>query len=216
MDTVEAGRNRRRVAWPWTAILTLGVSESVLSSWGADVVRRTRDGGSKLDVEIHTHRSPVVVDHVRSGEHIIGLCAGLADSAADLVVRTAAHESMVLIPSGLHPIRLTKGTPIITIEEHAATWSSIERGVREAGFEVSSTVESFSAIARMAMAGLGHGLVPLGVARSAGLPPQQIQHLKRARIRRPISLIGRRSVVARKPIASFFERLEEEVALALA
>ena len=137
MDTVEAGRNRRRVAWSSTAILTLGVSESVLSSWGADVVRRTRDGGSKLDVEIHTHSSPVVVDHVRSGEHIIGLCAGLADSAADLVVRTAAHESMVLIPSGLHPIRLTKGTPIITIEEHAATWSSRRRDARKGGLPLS-------------------------------------------------------------------------------
>ncbi len=60
-----------------------------------------------------------------------------------------------MIPSGLRPIRLHKGTGVITIEEHAATWPSIQRGVRAAGLEVEARVESFSAIARMAIDDLG-------------------------------------------------------------
>ncbi len=101
-----------------------------------------------------------------------------------------------MIPSGLRPIRLHKGTGVITIEEHAATWPSIQRGVRAAGLEVEARVESFSAIARMAIDDLGHGLVPQGVADAVGLRPDQVQIPARGQI---VSIIGRKSVISREP-----------------
>ncbi len=190
-----------------STILTLGVSESILASWGADSLRRAMDSVPQVHVEIHTHRSPVVVDRVCSGEYMLGLCAGVADAPADLAVQTVAREPMVLIPSGLLPLRQRRGLAIVTIEEHAATWPSIARGVRAAGFEVQARVESFSAIARMAVAGLGHGLVPVGIAHAAGLTADQYRISSRARISRPVSIIGRKSVVSRAPTSAFVEQL---------
>jgi DNA-binding transcriptional LysR family regulator len=187
--------------------LTLGVSESILSSWGAGVLRLARDAVTGVHLDIHTHRSPVVVDRVRAGEYMLGLCAGIAGTATDLTVQQVAQERMVVIPSGLRPIRLHKGTGVITIEEHAATWPSIQRGVRAAGLEVEARVESFSAIARMAIDDLGHGLVPQGVADAVGLRPDQVQIPARGQIVRPISIIGRKSVISREPTTTFLEHL---------
>jgi DNA-binding transcriptional LysR family regulator len=192
-----------------TISLTLGMSESILSSWGAAVLRQARDSVLSVHLETHTHRSPVVVDRVRSGEYLLGLCAGVADTAGDLAVQTVGREPMVIVPSGLQNILLRKGTRIITIEEHAATWSSIQRSVRDAGFEVAARVESFSAITRMAIAGLGHGLVPVGTAQAAGLCPDQYQISSRVRITRPVSIIGRRSGIARAPTSVFVEQLAD-------
>ncbi len=184
--------------------LSLGVSESILASWGAEVLQAARlDAG--VNLEIHAHRSPVVVDRVRSGEYLLGLCAGIAESAPDLAVRTLIREEMVLIPSALKAVRVRKGLRVITIEEHAATWQSIRGRLEASGFVVEATVESFGAIARMAMAGFGHGLVPRGTATSNGLKASDYKVLKMSR---PISIVGRASFVARPTVAAFIDTVE--------
>ncbi|MBT4100185.1 MAG: LysR family transcriptional regulator [Gemmatimonadetes bacterium] len=185
--------------------LPIGVSESVLYCWGADVLKQASVGVSGRQLEIHTHRSPVVVDRVRSGEYLLGLCAGIAESAPDLAIRPVLHEPMVLIPSGLKPLQKTKGLAVITIEEHAATWQSIHRSVKTAGLQVESTVESFAAIARMATSGFGHGLVPKGVATAMGLKPKDYKVLK---MTRPVSVVGRATYVSRPKVAAFIDSIE--------
>lgn len=198
------------------SILSIGVSESILSSWGADVLRQARDSLSGLRLDIHAHRSPVVIERVRSGEYALGLCAGVADSATDLWMATVGSEEMVLIPSGLQPVRWTRGLPILTIEEHAATWPAIRRAVAAAGLEVEGRIESFAAVARMALAGLGHGLVPAGTAQAAGLRREQIRTHRHHRILRPVCLVGRPRAVASQSTAHFASTLTSLAAARLA
>ena len=209
-EALASGRDER----PEPFTMSLGVSESILSSWGPGLLREAMAAIPCLDLAIHAHRSPVVVDRVRSGEYMLGLCAGIAETAPDLSVLTVAREPMVLIPSGLRRIRIRRGTPVITIEESAATWSSIHRGLRSTGIDIEATVESFTAIARMAIAGLGHGLVPRGVAVALGLDLSQFQALAGGRITRPISLVGRKSLLARSPVADFVDRVQTLAAAA--
>ncbi|HIG15988.1 MAG TPA: hypothetical protein EYQ31_01065 [Candidatus Handelsmanbacteria bacterium] len=57
--------------------LTLGVSESILSSWGAGVLRLARDAVTGVHLDIHTHRSPIVVDRVRAGEYMLACAPAL-------------------------------------------------------------------------------------------------------------------------------------------
>ena len=51
--------------------LSVGVSESILSSWGAEVLQRSQVEGVTLSLA--AHRSPVVIERVRAGEMMLAL-----------------------------------------------------------------------------------------------------------------------------------------------
>ena len=71
-----------------------------------------------------------------------------------------------------------------------------ERNVK---LEIELVIESFASIVQMAKAGLGHGFVPIGVAKALGVTNSKLVHLPEPYITRPVSLIGRKSTLA-KPI----------------
>lgn len=197
----DAGDDASPTTW------VLGVSESILATWGAGLLRQALETSEGWQVEVHAHRSPVVLDRVRAGDYALGLCAGVGDAGSDLAAIDLGVEEMVVIPSGLQPLRLRRGTPVITIEEHAATWSAIRRATGAAGLRVTARVESFAAIARMAIEGLGHALVPAGVAAAAGLDRSQVRTPASCPIRRPVRLVGRPGTLGRAPASHFAERL---------
>ena len=195
--------------------LAVGVSESLLASWGAELLQRAQAGVESLRLELHAHRSPVAIDRVRAGEYALALVAGRHERAADLHVVPLLEEEIVIIPSGLQRLRLLRNRMLkaIGIEEHAATWASMRGGLkrlrRERGLriEVTQRLESFAAIVQMARSGLGHGLVPLGIARALGIPAKAILHLPAPGLSRPVSLLGRPTTFERAPVAAFHASL---------
>lgn len=190
--------------------LTIGVSESILSSWGARALADTCRLLPQLTLEIHTHRSPVVVDRVASGEYHLGLIAGLAEQAAALAVTEICREPMVLVPNRLKllPARDT-ATEVICIESRSGTWSAIERKCRDLKLIPVREMESFFAVVQLALAGFGHGLVPLGVCQTLQLPQASLRIFSERELSRPVSLIARPSTIAR-PIPSQFLRIISE------
>src|SRR5262245_42666597 len=86
--------------------LVLGVSDSILASWGARILARAASALPGLKLELNAHRSPVAVELVRSGEYALALVGGEPDTAGGLVARTLASEALVIVPSGLRPLRL--------------------------------------------------------------------------------------------------------------
>lgn len=192
--------------------LTLGVSESVLASWGAGLLAAVRDGVEGLSLELHTHRSPVVLERVLAGEYLLGICAGLGEAGPELVGELLVEEPMVLVSSGLGalpgptPGAGAPGLPVVTIEPRSLTWASLAPRAQELGLEVERTLESFFAVAQTAVAGFGHGLVPLGVVRALKLPEHSWSLLPDPGLTRPVTLVGRRSTLAR-PAARRFRDL---------
>ena len=77
--------------------VTVGVSESLLCSWGAEVLHRAEKATPGVKLSPHTHRSPVVLDRVRSGEYMLGLCSGLEKLSSGIVGEIVFREPMVLI-----------------------------------------------------------------------------------------------------------------------
>src|SRR5687767_13341698 len=71
--------------------ISIGVSESILGSWGAPLFARTQT--PEMEIELHAHRSPVAVDMVRGGEYALALIA-LASAVPDLVSETLVREPM--------------------------------------------------------------------------------------------------------------------------
>jgi len=202
----------RSVGGGW---LVVGVSESILASWGPSVLADVRRRRPELRFRLNAHRSPVAVDLVRSGEYMLALVAGGEAGAGELAREPLFEEEMVIVPSGLAKLALRRGSdlPVLSIEPGSATGQALraplarlarERGIRlvpEAG------IQSYTAVVQLARAGFGHGLVPRPLALSLGVPKRSLVSLPEPGLRRPIQLVGRAATLAREPAAGFADEL---------
>ena len=193
-------------------LLVVGVSEAILSSWGARLFQRIRRALPEVEFEFHTQRSPVVLDRIRSGELMVGLCTGSPDSDTDLQSTIVAQEEMVIVPSGLEALDYAVGDPldVLTIESRSGAWTSIEDDMSRLNLRRVSSLESFFAVARMAQCGFGHGLVPIGVAITLGLSPDQVIQLGVEGLNRPVRFVARKSTYSRALVKSFYELIRSE------
>ncbi|MGE3164741.1 MAG: LysR family transcriptional regulator [Planctomycetota bacterium] len=199
--------------------LVVGVSESILASWGPPALAAVRAHMPGLDVRTHAHRSPVVVDGVLAGEFALGLVAGGADRAAGLVVHELREEDMVVVPSGLQPLVVRRGSElsVVGIEPASATGRALTRRLRllertaAVRLQVTQTLQSYACIVQLARCGFGHGLVPEGIALAMGVPPQAFARLPKPGLRRPIALVGRAKTFERPVVVRFHARLAESL-----
>ena len=196
---------------PESGALVVGVSESILGSWGAAVLAQAAREVPGLSLELHAHRSPVVLERVRAGEYVAGLCAGVSEQAPDLEAVVVGAEPMVLV--GRDVARPRSGLPlrVLTIEPRSATWESLARPARRLGIVPQQTMESFFAVAALARAGYAVGLVPIGVARALALPREIVVALPPPGLARPVSMVARRSTLARPLVGALREVLARRV-----
>ncbi|MHC4923437.1 MAG: LysR family transcriptional regulator [Planctomycetota bacterium] len=199
--------------------VAVGVSESILASWGAPLLAKVQKQVKGLTLELHAHRSPVVSDRVAGGEVLLGLVAGDAPRAADLDSDTLPEEEMVIVPSRgrRSALRGRARIEVVTIEPRSGTWPALkprlERLRRRAGYrlDVVSMLESFATVVQVARAGLGHGLAPRGIARALGVPTRGMVRLPEPGLARPVHLVGRRAALGRPLVAALRAAILEEV-----
>jgi DNA-binding transcriptional LysR family regulator len=189
---------------------SLALADSIAASWGPGVVRSALDHLSGIAVDLHAHRSVLVIESVRLGHYHIGLCTQ-AGTAKDLIRHPILDEPMVLANAGGEG-RPRRSAPLISIEPTSATWREIEPLIREYHPQLLNRqripVESFSAAAQMVKAGFGDGLLPLGLALDLSLDRSSYRVLPA--IRRRVCLITRKTV---NQLASF-RLLREQLAAA--
>lgn len=188
--------------------LKIGFSESVLSSWGARVL-----GEMEIKIDFHAHRSPFVLDKVRSGEYLAGVVAGKAVRAPDLEYKVITREPMVIIPSGLKKkknIFSDIETDFFSIERSSETWDAMGSKAKRMGIRPTKYLGYFFSIANMAVQGLGHGLVPYGVVQSLGIPKSKIYFYGKD-LSRPISLVARKSVINSPEIVELYDEFKERI-----
>jgi len=189
--------------------LVIGVSDAILSSWGPRVFHEIREEMPAVNFRFHTHRTPVVLDRVRSGEFMLGVCTGSSDLDTDLQSELLTVEPMVIIPSELKEIRFPdKGElGVITIEDYSGAWRSFRDDVRKMRVRREVALESFFSVAQMAIAGFGHGLVPIGVARTLKVPEACLINLGEMGLNRPVRFVARKSTWSVPVVASFYKSL---------
>jgi len=172
----------------------LALADSIASSWGPAAVRDALGVLPDTRIELHAHRSVLVIESVRLGRYDVGLCTAVA-AAHDLVQEPLVDEPMVLVHARLAR-RPARDLALVTIEPSSATWRAIEPSLRARHPQVLVgpivPVESFGAVVQMARAGFGNGLVPLGLARDAGLARGCYAPL--AGVTRSVALFARKSV----------------------
>lgn len=189
--------------------IILGVSEAILASWGSELFSQVRDVMPSVEFEFHAQRSPVVLDRLRSGEYMVGICTGSPDADSDLVSEVIRQEPMVIIPSGLGALKYKRGDAldVITIESRSGAWGSIEENMQRMNLNRVASLESFFAVAQMALAGFGHGLVPVGVARTLGIPKDSILELDKSGLTRPVRFVARKSMFSQELVRSFYNEV---------
>lgn len=187
--------------------LSLALADSIASSWGPAVVRRALASlpGSRID--LHAHRSVLVIESVRLGRYDAGLCTEMR-AASDLVCHPLVDEPIVLVHRELQP-RLPRGAPLVTIEPSSATWRAIEAALASRHPHLAAApkipVESFGAAAQMAREGFGNALLPVGLAHDLRLPRRGYRLL--AGVSRKVVLYARKTVSAQPGFAMLRDEL---------
>jgi DNA-binding transcriptional LysR family regulator len=192
--------------------LIIGVSDAILSSWGPAVFHAIKLDMPDVNFRFHTHRTPVVLDRVRSGEFMLGVCTGSSDLETDLQSELIKVEPMVIIPSGLKKIRFPEQGElgVITIEDYSGAWRSFKDDVKRLRIRREVSLESFFSVAQMAIAGFGHGLVPTGVAETLNVPASCLINLGKMGLNRPVRFVARKSTWSVPIVASFYKSLVEK------
>jgi DNA-binding transcriptional LysR family regulator len=171
---------------------TLALADSIAASWGPGLVRRALATLPGTGVELHAHRSVLVIESLRLGRYDVGLCTE-PHAAGDLVQHPLVDEPMVLVRGD--PARRGE-RPLITIEPTSATWRAIHPMLRSHQPELLARtllpVESFGAVLQMARAGFGDGLVPRGLVDEARLEARAYRVL--AGVTRRVALLTRKTV----------------------
>ncbi len=195
--------------------IILGVSEAILASWGPRLFAAVRRDMPEVTFSFHAQRSPTVLDRLRSGEYMVGICTGASGADSDLQSEIVRLEPMVIIPSGLLPLdyRVGEDLDVITIESRSGAWASIEEDMRRLHLHRKTSLESFFSAAQMALAGFGHGLVPAGVAATLGVPSDQLVALNTQGLNRPVRFVARKSMFSQPLVQSFHDAILRHVAL---
>ena len=190
--------------------IIVGVSEAILASWGSRLFAEVQNDLPDVQFEFHAHRSPILLDRIRSGELMVAVCTGSAHAESDLLSDLVGLEPMLIIPSGLEELKYSVGEPldVMTIESRSGAWSSIENDMKRLQLRRATSLESFFAVAQMSIAGFGHGLVPEGVAHALSLKSHpNLIHLGDAGLNRPVRFVARKSMFSRPLIRSFYESI---------
>ncbi|MDA0762098.1 MAG: substrate-binding domain-containing protein, partial [Proteobacteria bacterium] len=155
----------------------------------------------------------VVLDRIRSGEFMLGVCTGLDSIDTDLQSEILMVEPMVIIPSSLKKLRWRRGQnlPVISIEDHSGAWRSFGDAVTKLGIVREVALESFFSVAQLAIAGFGHALVPIGVARTLGVSDKLLINLGNDGLNRPVRFVARKSTYSLPVVANFYKALKSHL-----
>ena len=197
------------------ATLSLVLADSIAASWGPHVVAEALRGLTDLEVEMHAHRTVLLIESVRLGRYHIGLSTD-APTARDLIHHPVIDEPFAFVRSGYSstPSPRARGEggdegTLIVIEPGSATWRAIEPLLERHHPELLARrivpVESFSAALQMVKAGFGDGIAPLGLVKEMRIQARAFSLLPG--VQRTVSLSTRKTV---NQLASF-QRLRDGI-----
>lgn len=179
------------------ATLSVALADSIAASWGPAVVAAALRAVPEVAVELHAHRSVLLLERVRLGRYHAGVST--APRGGDLLCEPLIAEPLAIVRGEGAADRL------VTIEPESATWRAIEGTLRRRHPALYARprepVESFGAALQMVRAGFGDGLVPLGLLLEHGVPRERWDVVEG--LARPVTLASRKTVALLPAFARF-------------
>lgn len=189
---------------------SLGLSDSIASSFGPLVVSETIKTLKNLKLDLHVHRSLMLLENISLGKYQLGICT-FDENRKDLFSEHLMDEPLVLLHSEFMS-RPSKNLPLITIEENSATWKNVGGILKKEYPQLFSNnviyVESFMAVYQMAKVGLGNGIIPFGLTKEFHIKKESYKKLK---VTRTISLITRKTVAQLDFFDPFYRELKNNI-----
>lgn len=187
--------------------MAIGISDSIASSWGPSVVKKTLKKIDNLDLEIHVHRSTLIIEQLLSGRYELGILTGQPQGNG-LMWSLLTEEPMALVGQ----TRESRDSKVLlSIETNSATWKEIGRELLKHPVSNGKEflfLESFSAAIQMAKAGFGQAIVPIGLAQAYGLRTEEVVPLS-PRIKRQIHLVKRKTIAEFSQVKELYKVLRE-------
>lgn len=189
---------------------SLALSDSIAGSFGPNVIHQTLRKFKNLRLDIHVHRSLMLLENVTLGKYHLGICTS-NDARKDLASFHLVDEPLALLHAE-NKNKPNRTLPLITIEENSATWKSIGHLVKKEYPHLFSNsviyVESFLAVYQMTKVGLGNGLIPLGLCKELNI---KRKHYRRLKVERPISLVTRKTIAQLEIFTPFYNELKTNI-----
>jgi DNA-binding transcriptional LysR family regulator len=199
--------------------IVLGVSESILTSWGPLALAEAQRSLPDLELLLHTHRSPVALDAVRSGELHLALVAGNAERGDGLLAEHVLDEEMVVLGLPRRTVlrastRSPRELSLLSIERSSGTHRALEPQLRALrarglGLTIARELQSYAAIVQLARAGFGPALVPWPLARALGAMRADAASIPAPGLTRPVVLVARKTTWARPLVVKLANELKK-------
>jgi DNA-binding transcriptional LysR family regulator len=148
-----------------------------------------------------THHTPVIVERVRAGDALLGICAGRLPAGHGLQGTTLLEEPFYLVGDEDD----ARKSGILTMELDNPSNTYLVARLQEWGLSARMQMDSYLALLEFARTGMAPVLLPAGLLPklgSAALPCKPLG------LSRPLSLIYRPSVAKRPRLLTLIERLE--------
>ncbi len=159
---------------------------------------------------LSTHHTPVILTRVRSGEALLGICAGRLPPGHGLDAELLLEEPFYLVgnePNPKQPTTAGAMRKILTMDLENPANRYLREPLAGMGLEPAMELDSYLALIELAKAGMGPVLLPAGLLALVGEQGEMACPLPR--LGRPLYLVYRQSSLKRERIARLVSALHQ-------
>ncbi|WP_108651146.1 LysR family transcriptional regulator [Dongshaea marina] len=160
-------------------------------------------------LRVATYHTPVIASRVQSGEAALGLCAGYLGEISGVSVECLAMEPFWLVS----PSRLCEKPRALITNDLSNPANRYQAGVlQQHGIEPLMQLDSYTASAELALAGVAPALVPQSIVRALQIDAQHCHEFGfLEQLKRPISLCYRHAALQRDRVRQLAQTIRDVV-----
>lgn len=183
--------------------LPIACSETLLAGYLARFMHDYL--GRDPHIALSTHHTPVILARVRSGDALLGICAGRLPPGHGLGAELLLEEPFYLVGDDQHEAPSADQRKILTMDLENPSNRYLREPLAQLGLVPAMELDSYLALIELAKAGIGPVLLPAGLLTLVGEQGETARPLPG--LGRPLHLVYRQSSLKRERIAQLVSAL---------
>lgn len=183
--------------------LPIACSETLLAGYLARFIHDYL--GRDPHIALSTHHTPVILARVRSGDALLGICAGRLPPGHGLGAELLLEEPFYLVGDDQHEAPSADQRKILTMDLDNPSNRYLREPLAQLGLVPAMELDSYLALIELAKAGIGPVLLPAGLLALVGEQGETARPLPG--LGRPLHLVYRQSSLKRERIAQLVSAL---------
>ncbi|MGF1695800.1 LysR family transcriptional regulator [Vibrio lamellibrachiae] len=189
------------------SVIRIDCSETLVAGYLSEVLPNIL----KQDpyVTITTNHTPRIIEHVKSGDALIGLCAGHLNARIGLHATHLFNEPFKVVSKSL----LTTPPPSLITNDLNNPANTYQAGLlQQAGITPSMQMDSYTAAAQLAIQGVSPALVPLSIIKTLHISEAHCFDFEfLASLTRPVHVVYRPSALKLPRVKLVIAAIENSV-----